>query len=143
LKQRKQTSRQSCSFTLPQLFCSRVFPTAFQCSPLSSQALEPLQQSMLLYNLQPLALLREKPPPRGLFHLFRLSHFHLPPSSQGNTTQADKLMRQLALCSLIEGPFISLTSQANSQHHECLTLFLQCDSSSLLLIYKPTIKEYY
>lgn len=67
--------------------------------------------------IQPLALsLKENPPPKGLCYLFHLSSFHLPPCPQGNTTQADKLMRQLALCSLIEGPFISLTSQTNSQH---------------------------
>lgn len=67
--------------------------------------------------VQALALaLRENPPPKRPLHLFHLSPFHLPPCPQGNTTQADKLMRQLALCSLIEEPFISLTSQANSQH---------------------------
>lgn len=115
LKQREKSFPQSCSFTPPQLFCSRVFPSTFPGSPLRTG--KPWSHgSQACYSTATSPCSYGKSPPRGLLHLFHLSPFHLPPCPQGNTAQADKLMRQLALCSLIEGPFISLTSQANSQH---------------------------
>lgn len=53
LKQREQRFARSCSFSPPHPFCSRIFPTAFQASSLSRQALEPLQRSAVVQPLAP------------------------------------------------------------------------------------------